>query len=61
MYKCVYSKNCMRDSKYINIACSMFIMHIIFQRSLTRGKKNPNKFSLVSVVRYSRHSVFVYL
>jgi hypothetical protein len=33
MCKCVYSKNCIRESKYIRIACSTFIIHIIFQRS----------------------------
>ena len=62
MCKWVYSKNCMRDSKCIRIACSTFIIHIIFQRSFNMWKKNKNNiFRIVSVVRYSKHIVFVYL
>jgi hypothetical protein len=63
MCKWVYPKNCIRDSKCIRIACSTFIIHIIFQRSFNMWKKQkkPNIFRIVSVVRYSRHSVFVYL
>jgi hypothetical protein len=48
-----------RDSKYIHITCSTFIMHIILQRSFNTWKKKY-KFRIVSVVRYNRHSVFVY-
>jgi hypothetical protein len=49
-----HSKNCIRDSKYICIACSTFIIHIIFQRSFNTWKKTKNNiFRIVSVVRYS--------
>ena len=48
------------DSKYIHITCSTFIMHIILQRSFNTWKKQKYKFRIVSVVGYSRHTVFAY-
>ena len=37
------SKNCKRDKVFINIACQILVIHIIFQRSLRCGGERRKK------------------